>query len=451
MADETLTSDQFRIRSVDEPDAWTRAVTIEIDGGFIESEIESTLRTLRKRVDLPGFRKGKVPVAEVRKRFGREVEDEVLERVVEQAVRQAVAERELDLIASPRVPSIDRKAGEPLVFTAECDVRPPIELGEYRGVKVDKVVHPVEDDDVETVLEELRVGRAELEEIERAAEEQDVLTVHVTTLGPGRVPLVGTRRENLRVLLTEAAVPAHWLAGLVGHRAGETVVVEQPELGRQEGERRDPGQRVDPGGEHRYDQLEIVRVEARRVPPMDDDFARTVAQVETLDELRQRVRANLEEEEERRAARTLQRVVLDRLAEAVRNEPPERMVRKAADQLYERATREHPDLTDEAREKLAVEAEREAARRFRHELVVAEVGRREGLQVSRQEAEAAYTGLVKAGLEPADEPASRDRMIEGLRDTLFERKVLKLLVDSADVQVIEQSRRQRRIVTPFDT
>jgi FKBP-type peptidyl-prolyl cis-trans isomerase (trigger factor) len=113
--------------------------------------------------------------------------------------------------------------------------------------------------------------------------------------------------------------------------------------------------------------------------------------------------------------------------------------------------REHPELDEESRERLALEAEKEAARRMRHELVVAAVGREEQVQVERAEAENAFQTLIRGGLELPDDSASRERMVENLRDSIYERKVLKLLVDRADLQVIEQSRRNRRIATPFNS
>jgi len=396
---------------------------------------------------LPGFRKGKVPFEEVRKRFGREVQGEVLEQVIGDAVREAVRQQELDLLGAPRVEDIDFAAGQPLRFKALVDVRPAIELGSYDGLKIDKVVRKVTDEDVEHVLQDLRLRRAELEEVDRPAEPDDVVTVNLGVLGPGRVPIVGTRQEGLRLLLSEQAVPEHWLQGLVGRRAGEKVAIEEPRL---EGERQRPPGTVEPGGDRRYDELEVIKVEARRVPPLDDDFAREVARVESLADLRVRLRENLQEEEDRRATKQVERQILDRLAEPLKLEVPERLAKRVADELYETAMRQHPHLEEEARERLAVEAEKEARRRLRQELVVAEVGRREQIEVTQAEAEQAMAGLVKGGMELPDDAASRERMIDGLRDSIYERKVLKLLVDRADIQAIEQSGQAKRIVTPWD-
>jgi FKBP-type peptidyl-prolyl cis-trans isomerase (trigger factor) len=88
---------------------------------------------------------------------------------------------------------------------------------------------------------------------------------------------------------------------------------------------------------------------------------------------------------------------------------------------------------------------------MRHELVVAEVGRREEIAVTREEAQEAFQHLAQGGMEPPEDEASRARMIENLRDSIYERKVLNLLADRADVQVIEGARGKSRIVTPFDS
>jgi trigger factor len=333
------------------------------------------------------------------------------------------------------------------------DVRPVVELPDIAGVHVDKIINPIEDSEVDEIIGNLRESRAELEAVDRPAAAGDVVMIDLTELGAGQVPILGHRREGVRVELAADRLPESWIHALTGRRPGDSVVVEVPPPREDE---------LPPAGAPRYHRLDLRQVESKRLPSLDDAFAQQVAAgLGTLDELRAKIRERLEADEERRAEQTLERDVLDRLATGIRFEIPDRIVAPVADRMFARALQSLPDLDANGRERLAIESRRAATAEIRRELVIAAVAQAQGIEVGDDEARSELRriqrlerreGRPRGAGEPAESGSGSEDSprLERLRDALAERKVLKYLVDTVDVQLVRQATKRKRIVTPYD-
>jgi len=437
----------LEVKDFREEDAFGRRMTVQVADAEIEERYAAALEDLRRRLALPGFRKGKVPRGVVESRFGREVRSEVAERLLPEAARQVIEERGLHPIGEPHAHAEEQKPGEPFTFHLHVDVRPEFTPGEARGLKLDKVVHPVGDDDVEKVIAELQERFAQSEVVERGAMPGDWVTLDLAELGTGQVPILGRKQLGIRLPLAEGTVPKSWIDALTGRRAGETAVVEVPKPESEAGG-------LPPGGGARYHQLALTQVEAKSLPALDDAFAARIGAPDVA-QLKTRIRQRLEAEEQQRADRTVERELLDRLAAGIGFEIPDRMVNPAADRIYARVMAQMPELGAPERERLAVEARAAALADLRRELVLAAVAERERIEVSQAEADdelKKLEGLERQFGEPrrARSGSEREERLERVRDALLERKVLKYLVDTADVQVVQQSATRKRIVTPYD-
>jgi trigger factor len=437
---------RIEVKGLREEDAFGCQLAVEVPAEEVDGQMEKAVTELRRDLSLPGFRKGKVPRSVIQARFGQDVRQEVIKNVVDEALWQAVREKDLKPIAGPQVSEVNYEAGSPLSFTAHVDVRPLIEIRDPAEIKVEKIVQPIEEEAVDRVLDGMRNRLAEFEPVDRAAEQGDVVTVDLAELGPGQVPIVGRRQTGLRFELVEGELPQPWIEGLTGRRAGASVAVEVPRA--PEGELPDPGV-------PRYYQLELKQVESKSLPALDEALVGRFG-AESLDQLKENVRTSLEREEDRRAQREVERQLLDRLATGVELEIPDRIVNPIADRLFERAVQEMRDLDAAGREGLAVEAREAATADVRRELVVAAVAQSQCIEVSQQEAESEYRQLERlerGSGEPRAELSGSERAerIERLREVLAERKVLKYIVDTADVQIVQRSSKRKRIITPYDS
>jgi trigger factor len=437
----------LEVKSVREEDAFGRHFSIEVAGTEVAERFEAALEELRRRMSLPGFRKGKVPRGVVESRFGREVRADVAERLLPEAVRQVIEERGLHPIGEPHAHELAFREDGTLAFDLHLDVRPEFTPADPRGIKLDKVVHPVGDEDVERVIEELRDRVARIDVVDRPAAPGDLVTIDLAELGAGQVPILGRKQLGVRLPLIAGTVPQSWIDALTGRRAGETAVVDVPAP--------EPGAGGLPhAAGARYHQLAVKQVEAKSLPELDDAFATRIG-APTVAELRIRLRRQLEAEEEDRAQRAVERELLDRLAAGMTFEIPDRLVNPAADRIYGRVMAQMPDLPQAERERVAVEARTVALAELKRELVLGAVAGQQRIEVSQAEADAELTRIetlerqlgeprrVRSGSERVDR-------VERLQAALRERKVLKYLVDTADVQVVQQSATRKRIVTPYD-
>jgi trigger factor len=326
-------------------------------------------------------------------------------------------------------------------------VHPQFTPADPSGLKLNKVVNPVGDEDVERVIAELRDRAARIDVVDRPAAAGDLVTIDLAELGAGQVPILGRKQLGIRLPLNVGAVPQSWIDALTGRRAGESAVVEVPAPAEEAGG-------LSPAGGARYHQLSVKQVEAKSLPELDDTFAGRIG-ASSMDEFRTRLRRQLEAEEEDRAQRAVERELLDRLAAGMTFEIPDRLVNPAADRIYGRVMAQMPNLPPAERERVAVEARAVALAELRRELVVEAVAGKERIEVSQAEAEAELTrieGLERQLGEPrrTRSGSEREDRRERLQAALRERKVLKYLIDTADVQVVQQSATRKRIVTPYD-
>src|SRR5581483_9074306 len=254
-------------------------VDVGIEPDEVEKRIERSARALAGDMRVPGFRKGKVPAELVIQRVGREA-------VVEQTLRDSLAEwYERALLATGITPIGDPKlnvealpgAGEELEFSIEVGVRPPAELGDYKGLEVGRVEPEVPDDAVQGELDRLREGFAALNPVERPAASGDILVIDYSGTVDGE-PFEGSEATDLTVELGAETLLPEFDEALMGASGGDDVTVEVdfPDDHRPEGL----------AGKRATFEVTVKEVREKQLPALDDDFAAEASEFDTLEELR---------------------------------------------------------------------------------------------------------------------------------------------------------------------
>ncbi len=171
------------VLSMEEVGPCRQQLRIEVPQPAVAAEMARVTGEFGRKARVPGFRKGKVPAALVAKHYGREIEQEVLERLVPRYWKQAAAEKSLDPLAPPSVEQVEMQAGQPLQFTAVVEVRPTIELRNYRDFALPEADVEAGREEVERAVADLRRSHAEWVAVERAAAVGDVVRVDLVELG----------------------------------------------------------------------------------------------------------------------------------------------------------------------------------------------------------------------------------------------------------------------------
>ncbi|HEY3064774.1 MAG TPA: trigger factor [Methylomirabilota bacterium] len=409
-----------------------RRLAVEAPLDVVEKAWERAYGRVQKQARLPGFRKGHVPRSLVKLHFSDDVRRDVAEHLIPDVYRQAVSEAQIDPVNEPDLQDVTLEEGAPLSFVAVVEVKPTITLGDdYAAVAVQHAPTPVTDDDVDTTLEQMREQHAEFRAVERAAAAGDLVIVDYTLAPEG---LEATTANGYHFEVGSGTVLPEIDEAVVGLRAGD--------------ERDIPLRFAD---DHRLEslrgksgkaQLKLVEVKEKVLPALDDDFAKTLGDFDTLAAVRTEIRRQLEA---RRAADD-RREIEDKLVEAVlaRHDftvPGTMVMRQIGNQVEharERMRREgmDPDRVPWDYGKLVTELRPGAEKAVKRALLLEAIAERESIEAADSEVETEVGRIAAASQRPA--PAVR-RMMEksgdlaALRHGLRDRKTLDFLIARASV------------------
>src|SRR5438132_7301698 len=167
-----------------------KSIEVEIPADLISSESRRVADEFGRHAKIPGFRPGKVPAQVVRTRFAKEIQDEVMSRLLPLSFREAIADKGVEPVGDPQLQRIDPYIeGAPVKYKAEFDVKPHIELREYRGLEIDEPKIEVTDTDVDNMIERLREQASSYRvENDRPLGDGDVATIEITPSGEGGQP-----------------------------------------------------------------------------------------------------------------------------------------------------------------------------------------------------------------------------------------------------------------------
>ena len=355
---------------------WQHTLDIEVPAEDVERRLDEIARQIQRRASLPGFRPGRVPLDLVRQHFASHVESEFLESIVPEVTNEAVDQARLSPVIPPLVRNLKFVPGSPLSFEAIVDVKPEVEIKRYKNLRATRQVRPVRDSDVEQALQELREQSAVFADLDRPAGRGDVVLLDSTRLDANGRRLSASRSRNQRVELGAPGLAPDLENGLLGAVAGQerTIEVEVP-----------PGE-SDPESTPRKVRyvVHIRKIQEKKVRPLDDNFAREVFQLESLEELKSRVRLRLEGEERVRTRRELETAISEELIQHNPVELPERLVRWMLDRVVQEAT-EGRSVTEPLRKDLEERFRPNVERSLRREILLEAVAREEKLEVGDEE------------------------------------------------------------------
>lgn len=414
--------------TVRETATWQHTLDVEVPVEEVETQLDQIARAIQRRAVLPGFRRGKVPLDQVRQNFAETIEQEFFESFLPRATGQAIAEANLNPVVPPMVRNVRFTPGQPMRFEAVVDVKPAVEVSQYRGLPVRRHVHPVDDAAVDRVLAGLREDAAVFVDLARPAQRGDMVLVDSTRLDVNGRRLPGTIAKNRRVPLGDPSVPPDLENGLLGAEAGQERTVEvkygddhpQAELA---------------GRTFRY-LVKVRKIQEKKLRDLDDNLAREVFQLESLEALRNRIRENLEREEAVRVRREVEAAVTDALIQRHPIELPERLVKWMLDRVIGEATQGR-SVNDQLRGELEQHYRAGVERSIQRELLLEAVARAEKLDAGDEDVAREIDRMAQADPRQAAKVRARyqaaDRR-QALRESLIERKAMDRLLELAQVQ-----------------
>jgi trigger factor len=307
-----------------------RELDLEIPADEVSKAMERVAKEFARVARVPGFRPGKAPVSLIRRRFADDIKGEVLQSLVPEHVEKAVSEQKLTPVSQPHVDKLDFSEGQPLKFRAIFEVLPEFELGNYKDLELEMPVLDVTDDDVTKTLEEMRERAAAFAPIEgRAAENGDYVQLKLMgTPSDGGEPL---QADNVLCHIGAEETMEPFNENLRGANVGEhkKFDVEYP---------KDYPDAKLAGKTYHY-AVEVLGIKNKKLPELNDEFAKDISEATTLDELKTKVRAGLEAARDQKQKDLLREKVLAAIVKLHDFPVPESLVEHQMDVRLERVVR----------------------------------------------------------------------------------------------------------------
>jgi trigger factor len=411
---------------VTEPKTWQRVLEIEIPAAEVKKKLEAAFQEYQQRIELPGFRKGKVPLSLVKTRYADTVQRSVLQDLIPQAWEEARQKENLVPIAEPAITEIEFEPDKPLKFKASVEIRPNISLEHVGGLKATKREVKVAQEDVNRNLRALQERHATVEPSQDKAGEMDIVLVDTWKVDEGGIPIVGQQSTDIPIDLGAPHIIKEYREALVNSAPGDQrrVTVTYPQ---DHPKKELAGQKVS------Y-LVKVKEITKKTLPPLDDDFAKAVGDFKTLNALREELHKSLQQQEEQRAKRDVQEQIIDQIIENNPFEVPESMVAGYIETLIADF---HPgEKKDEDRDQLRRSYRPLAVRAIKRWFILEEVCKKENLTVADKELQAEVASMAKArDIDPQQLQAqlARSDDLEKLRRNMEEEKTLAHLLGKAEV------------------
>ena len=396
--------------TVQDKENFTKELEVVIPQTEVEKRLDEAYKRIKKDAFVPGFRKGKVPLTILKFHFGKAVEAEVKEKMLEEFYREAVEKEGLQVIGSPKFEEIGFQEGEPFKFKALVEVIPPVELGEYKGIEVEVEKIEVTEEDVEAIVEMKKEEMAQFQSTERPAKKGDAILVDVTIEKEGNI--IQTAKE-LKITLGEEVLPHEVENAIAGMRKGEEKKVKVKEEG--------------------LDYLvKLKDVQEKRLIVLDESTLKSLGGFKTLDELKEKIREELEELARTRGEELLENRILEKIIENSKVEVPPTLIKKMSE-YYRLGI---SNLEDEKAKEMATQE-------IKKLLIIEEIAKKEGLQVTDEELDKKRKQIMEEGTTEEKRRWLPEERKEDLREHLLREKVMEFLKKNS-----KKKTKRKLILTP---
>ena len=374
-------------------------LTVEVAAEDVEKALQAAYLKQRKQINIPGFRKGKVPRQMIEKMYGPEVfYDEAANNMIPNAYAKAYDESELDIVSQPKIEVVQMEKGKPFIFTAEVATKPEVTLGDYKGLKVDKVSTRVTQKEVDEEIEKERERNARTIEVtDRAVQDKDEVTLDFEGFVDG-VAFEGGKGEDYPLTIGSGSFIPGFEEQLIGAEIDKEVEVNVTFPKEYHSE--------ELAGKDATFKCTVHTIKAKELPELDDEFASEVSECETMDAYRAEVKKNIKERKERTGKEKKENQAVDQAIENAQMDIPEAMiefqVRQMADDFARRiqqqglTVEQYFQFTGMTAEKMLEEMRPQAEKSIKTRLVLEAIVKAENIEVSDERVEEELTKMAEA-------------------------------------------------------
>lgn len=413
---------------VEEVNTLTRKVIVTIPAEIVQPQLEAAYDKLRKDSRIKGFRRGKVPRSIIVKSYKPQVEGETGEKLVQDHYFDAIEQKDIDPVVHPEIRSVKYNEDGSFTFEAQVDIRPSFELGEYKGLEIVKPAIIVTEEEIELEILAMQKNMAALTSVDRPAVEGDMVTVDFQGYENGEI-LPQVKSQDYSVDVGSGSMGKEFEDKLIGMSKDEesTHEITFPE--------NHPNVIIK--GKTVEFKITVKDVKERILAVLDDEFAKDASEeCNTLDELKESIRARRIKEREESAQGAITDRLMKKLLDAHDFEIPNRLVAYEIDQMVKQTEQQleqsgmNLESAGLSREKLAEENAAVAAMRVRGDFILKKIAEVEGIKVADEDLDRGFKrigDMYKMPLAQVKEYfQSRDDLLPFMNELLNE-KILAFL------------------------
>ncbi|MED4934341.1 trigger factor [Heyndrickxia coagulans] len=410
-------------------------LTVEVDAETVDKSLDKAFKKVVKQINVPGFRKGKIPRPLFEKRFGVEsLYQDALDMIVPGEYEKAIEETGIEPVDTPNIDVEQMEKGKPLIFKATVTVKPEVKLGEYKGLEVEKPDTEVTDEDVEEELKKLQERLAELVIKEDGeAEMGDTVVIDFEGFVDGEA-FEGGSAENYSLELGSGNFIPGFEEQLVGVKTGDEKEIEVtfPE----------EYHASELAGKKAVFKVKVHEIKAKHLPELDDEFAQDADdEVETLDALKEKIKKDLKESKEHAAKHAVEDAVVEKAAENAEMDIPEAMINTELNRMLQEFEQNlsaqglnlelYYQFSGQNEEALRNQMKEDAEKRVRFNLTLEAVANAEKLEVSDEEVDEELKRMSEMYGMPVEDIRRALGSTDGIKADLKARKAIDFLVQNS--------------------
>ncbi|NLQ16780.1 trigger factor [Marinomonas sp. M1K-6] len=405
-----------------------RVLTISVPAARVDEKVNSEVAKTAKTIRIDGFRKGKVPVSVVKKRYGQGIRLDAVEQIMRDAYVEAIQKESIQPAGMPSIEPKNFAEGTDLEFVVKVEVYPEVVLADNAAIKVERVLSEVTDADVDTMLETLRKQNAEWTAVERASADGDQVTIDFVGY-LGDEAFEGGAAEGHKLVLGSNTMIPGFESGILGAKAGEerTIAVTFPEDYQAENLK----------GKEASFKISVSEVAEQILPELNDAFVEKFGLEEaTIGALRAEVRKNMERELNQAIKSKLKNALFEGLSSINEVEVPSALIDQEVDALRKQAAQQFGGQGFDASQLPAELFQDEAKKRAKLGLLISEVIKQDDLKVDDDRVRAFLEDMAQAYQEPQqviDFYLKNKEQLAQVQSAVLEEQVVDKLLESAQV------------------
>ncbi len=319
----------YKITDINETE---KEIEIKVLQEDLIPHFEKAYQDARKKIEMPGFRKGKVPIDKIKKLYGESIEYESLEKIANNSFQKTIEEEKIDVVGTPTLVDMNYKKGEEVTFKIKYDVIPNINLKNYKGQKYQKLVHKVTDEEFEDQLNQILFANAERSEVQTVTDDNYVVTLDIQDLDEGGLPIIGKVSKNQTVYLADKYVYPEIKNALKNVSVNETRITDF--------------EYEHDGHKHKQkSQLVVNKIEKVVLPELTDEFVKKITKeaITNVEDFKKQLFENLQTDWQNHSESKLINTIVEKIVASHDFVVPTSLVESVLDSFVEDIKQRFPN------------------------------------------------------------------------------------------------------------